>query len=229
MNRTAFYAAARPLFGGKMTQEQVDGCEHLLSACHGLPISWAAYLLATALHETASTMQPVRETLAATDGQAVTRLENAWKSGKLTWVRTPYWRYDSSGKTWLGRGYVQLTHKDNYAKAAKLVGVDLLADPDKAMHPEVAAKILVEGCVRGIFTGKCLADYLPGDYTGARRVVNGTDRAALIGGYARRFEDALSLSRWGEATEIPKITQPASRGLFAALAGALAALFRRTS
>lgn len=229
MNRSAFYESARPLFGGKMTQAQVDGCEVLLAACHGLPVSWAAYLLATALHETASTMQPVRETLAGTDEKAVNRLESAWKAGKLKWVRTPYWRFDATGKTWLGRGYVQLTHRDNYAKATELVGVDLVEDPSLAMQPSIAAKVLVEGSVRGIFTGKRLADYLPGDYSGARRIINGTDRAALIAGYARQFEAALTAGRWGSGPppeQKPTATQPAASGLFAALIAAVTAILK---
>lgn len=232
MNREAFYAGIRPLFGGEMKQAQVDGCERIMAACDRLPITWAAYMLATALHETASTMQPVRETLARTDAEAVNRLERAWKAGRLKWVKTPYWRFDDSGKTWLGRGYVQLTHRDNYTKASQLVGVDLLADPSRAMHPEIAAKILVEGSVRGMFTGKRLADYLPGDYTGARRIINGTDRAAMIAGYARRFEDALASARWGtgavSAGRLQDDTPAPATGLFAAIVAALKSIFGGT-
>ena len=229
MNKQAFYDGARNLFGGRMTQAQVDGCEVIMAACRGLPISWVAYLLATALHETASTMQPVRETLAESDEGAVNRLESAWKAGRLKWVRTPYWRFDATGKTWIGRGYVQLTHRDNYAKASDLVGVDLVADPSLAMQPSIAAKVLVEGSVRGIFTGKRLADYLPGDYAGARRIINGTDRAALIAGYARQFEAALTAGRWGSGpppAQQMEPAQPAKSGLFAALIAALAAIIK---
>ena len=59
------------------------------------------------------------------------------------------------------------------------------------MQPTVAALVLVRGCSEGWFTGKRLADYLPGDYVGARRVVNGTDKAAQIATYAAAFEQAL--------------------------------------
>jgi hypothetical protein len=51
----------------------------------------------------------------------------------------------------------------------------------------------------GWFTGRRLGDYLrPGrvpDYIGARRVINGQDRAALIAQYARQFERALTQAR----------------------------------
>ena len=58
MNRTAFYEALRPKLG-KLRQSQVDGMERLLTAVAGRPISHAAYLLASAYHETGGTMQPV--------------------------------------------------------------------------------------------------------------------------------------------------------------------------
>ena len=191
MTTAAFFAAVRPLFGGTLSQSQVDGLTTILKATEGLPISHRAYLLATTQHETAHTMQPVRETLAKTDDSAIARLENAWARGQLKWVKTPYWRKDADGKSWLGRGYVQLTHRTNYERASKITGIDLVANPNAAMRPDVAAKILVTGCSAGIFTGKRLSDYLPGDYVNARRVVNGLDRAKDIAKLAVGYEAAL--------------------------------------
>lgn len=197
MTRADFYAALRRsgsgVFGTSLSQRQVDGIEALLAATDGLPITHRAYLLATAYLETDHTMQPVRETLAGTDDEAIRRLERAWAKGRLEGVRRPYWRRDADGKTWLGRGYVQLTHRDNYVRAGRELGVDVVADPGLAMQPTIAAQILVRGCQEGWFTGKRLSDYLPGDYLGARRIVNGTDRAADIARYAEAFEAALQL------------------------------------
>jgi len=192
------YDAIRPLFGGRLTQSQVNGIETILAATERLPRPYRAYLLATAKHETADRMQPVRETLAETDEQAVNRLERAWKAGRLPWVSVPYWRFDASGKAWFGRGHVQLTHRENYAKAAQKIGVDLLGNPSRALNPEVSALILVRGATEGWFTGRKLSDYLdqgPPDYLNARRVINGTDRAALIKRYAQAFEAALGGAR----------------------------------
>lgn len=186
----AFFDRIRALTG-PLSQAQVDGFETILAASAGLPVTHRAYLLATAWHETARTMQPVRETLAATDDKAIARLEAAFAKGKLPWVRTPYWRKDSQGRSWLGRGYVQLTHETNYRRAGRELGVDLVGNPDVAMQPTVAAQVLVRGCAEGWFTGKKLADYLPGDYIGARRVVNGADKAEQIARYAWSFEEAL--------------------------------------
>lgn len=193
------YGVVRPLFGGRMTPAQVNGCDTILAASDGLDATWRAYLLATAFHETGQRMQPVRETFADTDEQAVVRLDAAWRKGQLPWVSVPYWNYDQTGKAWFGRGHVQLTHRDNYAKAGAKLNVDLLGYPSLALNPDVSAQILVRGCVEGWFTGKKLSDYLPGDYVGARRVVNGTDRAHLIARYAQTFE--IALSGWEPLTD----------------------------
>lgn len=191
MTRAAFYDAIRPTFGGKLTAGQVSGLEVLLTATEGLPLTHRAYCLATAYHETGQRMQPVRECFAQSDGEAVRRLDAAWKKGQLTWVKQPYWRPDADGKSWFGRGYVQLTHKVNYQRLGQRIGVDLAADPSAALSPFLAAKILVVGMVEGLFTGDKLSTYIPGDYVGARRIVNGTDCAEAIAGYARKFESAI--------------------------------------
>ncbi len=187
MNRAVFFDAIRPLFGGLST-DQVRGLEILLAAVDGLPVRHQAYVLATAFHETAATMQPVRETLAKTDAEAARRLERAWKAGKLPWVKTPYWRADN-GKHWIGRGYVQLTHKVNYERAGKRMGIDLVADPSAAMSPMLAARIIVQGMSEGWFTGVKMSDCAT--YRDMRKVVNGMDRADMIAGYAAKFETAL--------------------------------------
>ena len=187
MNRAVFFDAIRPMFGGLST-DQVRGLEILLAAVDGLPVRHQAYVLATAYHETAATMQPVRETLAKTDAEAARRLERAWKAGKLSWVKTPYWRADN-GKYWIGRGYVQLTHKVNYERAGKRMGVDLVADPSAAMSPMLAARIIVQGMSEGWFTGVKMSDCAT--YRDMRKVVNGMDRADMIAGYAAKFETAL--------------------------------------
>ena len=85
---------------------------------------------------------------------------------------------------------MQLTHAANYEKAGKALGIDLVANPSRAMEPTVSAAILVRGMMEGWFTGKRLSDY-PHDFIEARRIVNGTDKAQLIAGYADRFLAAI--------------------------------------
>lgn len=206
---SAFYDAVREtVFGGSLAQSQVDGIEIIQEAWEKAGDGddfKLAYLLATAFHETARTMQPVRETLAKTDAKAKEILTKAWKAGKLPWVKKDYW---SSG--WMGRGYVQLTHRENYEKAGRELGLDLVKDPSKAMIPEVAALILVRGCSEGWFTGRKLSHYISpntADYIGARKVVNGTDRAALIAGYATSFYRAIEAGKKAKPAAPPKPSQ----------------------
>jgi putative chitinase len=77
-----------------------------------------------------------------------------------------------------GRGYVQITGRNNYTKFGRLLGVDLAGDPDLALQPAVAWNILSLGMHEGLFTGKKLSDYiplddrLPADYYNARRIIN---------------------------------------------------------
>ncbi len=136
-------------------------------------------------------------------------------------MRSPYWRRDADGKAWFGRGYVQLTHKENYRKAGAMIGADLACDPDRALDPDLAARILVDGCETGIFTrangkpGHKLSDYLPGDYVGARRIVNGSDRAQTVAGHALAFEAALVAGGYGPARKPETPPEAPSGGLSA--------------
>ena len=49
----------------------------------------------------------------------------------------------NEGFKYRGRGYIQLTGKDNYARYGKLIGEDLVANPDRANDPDVALKIAI--------------------------------------------------------------------------------------
>ncbi len=186
MSRAAFYTSIRPMFHGMLSQQQVDGIEALLAATQGLPITFRAYLMATAAHETDQTMQPITE-------YGGRKYFEKYDTGKLAKALGNTPEADGDGYLFRGRGYVQLTGRANYVKAGAALGLDLLHKPDLALQPTVAALILVRGCGDGWFTGKKLSDYLPGSYLGARRVVNGQDDAGLIAGYAREFEAALRL------------------------------------
>lgn len=191
----AFFAAIRSMFpGGKLNQGQVDGINAIMDAWGASGVRddrQLAYVLATAFHETGCTMAPVRETFATSDASAKQRLTKAWKSGKLK-VSKDYW---SGG--YFGRGFVQLTHEANYRKAGAKLGIDLVANPSLALEPGTAATILCRGMIEGWFTGKKLSDYIAtkADYVSARKIVNGTDRAVAIAGYAETFEAALRAAR----------------------------------
>ncbi|MBZ5761701.1 MULTISPECIES: glycoside hydrolase family 19 protein [Rhizobium] len=200
LNRDFFFDQLREkLYPNGLNMAQVEGHEAVLDAWekdHAKSDDrWLAYILATAYHESAFTMQPVRETLANTDEQAAAKLEAAWDAGKLSWVKTPYWRKDADGKYWFGRGLVQITFKANYRKLGDAIGVDLVADPDLALDLDVAVLIIFYGMLNGSFTGRKLADYFnktKGDWVNARRIVNGLDRADTIAGYGKIYYAALS-------------------------------------
>lgn len=155
-----------------------------------------AYALATAYHETGFSMEPIKETVQInhkdrnpSDEEVIARLDRAFARGQLPWVSRPYWKDGH-----FGRGFVQLTHLHNYEKATKKLGVNFVEDPDKALEPCLAAKILIIGMQEGWFTGKKISDYITlqkSNFKSARRVVNGLDRASEIAEYARAYDKAL--------------------------------------
>lgn len=211
-NRADFYDAIRPLFGGRLNAKQVEGMEATLDATVGMPISWRAYMLATAFHETAQTMQPIEENLnysvegllstfgrhriteaeARLYGRAPGRPAN--KRGIANAIYGGEWGRKNLGNTqpndgfdMRGRGLPMITGRGNYEKFG------IADNPDKALRMDVAVAIMVEGMTFGVFTGKRLADYLPGNYAGARQIINPDKLGAQIAGYAEKFEAALSL------------------------------------
>ncbi len=182
------------------TRLLIDECKR-----QGLLRNQAAYVLGTAKWETAHTMEPVREALAESDEQSKNRLERAWKAGRLSWVSRPYWRTG-----FFGRGYVQLTHEGNYARAGAFLGIDLVSDPSRALEPHIAAQIIVIGMRDGWFTGKRLDDYITlqaSNYRGARRIVNGTDQANAIAELARDYEEALKAIGYGIEPAAPVVNE----------------------
>ena len=194
MNCAAFYAFLRKrssgVFGTSLSQRQVNGMEGILDAfeTHGDGREKTlAYALATAYHETARRMVPVRETLAKSDAQARYRLRHA----KYAKPQPPY------GHSYYGRGQVQLTWKQNYANSSKDAGVNLVKHPDKALDPVIGARVLIKGLLDGRWSGrgKGIAHYLPtngpDDLKNARRTVNITDKWKTIAGYYRSFMNAI--------------------------------------
>jgi putative chitinase len=203
MNREPFFARVRVRpFGGSLTQAQVDGLNVLLDTWREMypdaDIRFVANSLSQIHRETGGRMSPVRETFASSDGLAIQRLDAAWAKGQLKWVKTPYWR-----DGYFGRGAIQITHKANYQKLGKRLGVDLVGNPSLALDPKVSARIALVGMVEGLFTGRKLADFFNDDTdnpAGARRIVNGPDGTdALIAAMHREFLDALKAAGYGTA------------------------------
>lgn len=185
MDRARFYAALRHrdsgVFGTSLTQAQVDRLEAILTKLDAILIerAQAAYILATAYHESDRfhTMEEYASGVAY--------------EGRATLGNTQ----PGDGKRFKGRGFVQITGRRNYTDWAKRLGIDLVGNPALAARIDYATTILIDGMMLGTFTDRKLPDYVFGtkkDYVGARRVVNGTDRATMIATYAHAFEKALA-------------------------------------
>jgi len=177
------------LFGGKLAQHQVEGIEAVLDAWELAPpeprpkqapdLRWLAYMLGTAFHETAKTMQPIREF--------------GHGHGHRYGIPDP-----KTGQTYYGRGLVQLTWLENYERFGKFLGIDLVHNPELACEMEHAVAIMFLGMTEGLFTGKRLRAYFgPGleNWVGARRIINGLDCAETIATHAQKFHAALVAAR----------------------------------
>lgn len=229
LNSAFFNAVRLSLFGGTLAQSQVDGLNavaHAFAKYGDVDTHKLSYAFATKFHEVGADMVPKIESLNYT---TAARIRAVWPSrfpsvaSAEPYVRQPQKlanfvygnRADlgndqpNDGWTYRGRGDSQITGKGNYAKFGKLLGLDLVGNPDKVLEVDVAAAILVIGLVRGLFTGIKLADGVP-DFIAARRAVN-ADVAAngkLIAGYAEKFLTALKAGAAAEPTPPAVPTNP---------------------
>lgn len=207
MNSAAFFDIVRPHFGGALTQSQVDGMNATIKGftLYGDgDINKLAYALATEKRETGDEMQPIYE------------------RGSKAYFKKYEGRADlgntlqGDGYRFRGRGKVQITGRRNYAFWSKRLGIDMVSNPDLALDPEIAVRLLVEGALLGVYTGKALSSYIDNideddaedlrEYIAARRVINGTDHAEEIGKSALIFEKALRAA--GALAPTPPAYQP---------------------
>ncbi len=195
------FLRSNKLLGPTISKPEFDGCDAIIKACAkgGWPVSFVAYGLATVYLETDATMRPISEK----GGNAYftrmydingARPHKARELGNLQ---------PGDGIKFRGRGYVQLTGRANYAKATKKlqalgINVDLIANPDHAMRPEIAAAILVLGMSEGWFTNRKLSDDLQArgpstfaQFKASRDIINGKDRDGDIAGFAVDFQTGL--------------------------------------
>lgn len=175
--------------GARLSDEQRTAMESFYAALEcdeRLPlITHKAYALATVRHECAGTWRPILELgnaahFARYEGGLAHALGNT---------------EPGDGYRFRGRGFVQITGRVNYRRLGGRLDLDLESNPDQALDPVIAYRILSLGMSEGLFTGAPLDRYLtPGstDYVNARRVINGLDCAERVAGYAREFERILS-------------------------------------
>ncbi|MCZ4093038.1 chitinase [Sinorhizobium psoraleae] len=157
-------------FGGRLTQSQIDGMTAILDEWDRrklLDKRWLAYMLATTFHETAATMQPIRE-----------RGGEKYLRGKAYYP-------------WVGEGLVQVTWEENHRKFGATKPGQLLKMPIaiKALFDGMTKGMFTKRKLADYF------NQTTDDPVNARRIVNGTDKAKLIAGYYRNFLDALEAAR----------------------------------
>ena len=236
MDKSKFYSAIRPAFGGKLDANQVSGMDALLDAGKDLPLQHMAYVLANVRRETGGGMYPIKETVMPwhkdknpSDAEVKRRLDEAWRKDQLTGVKAPYWRDGA-----FGRGQIQLSRPTNYAK----FGISNYSD---ALKLPVSAHIAVVGMRDGLFTGRALSgyvfpaavDHMPS--LNPRRIVNGNDGSDKeVAGFHKQFAAALVLAGWGVRAPpmqppfpIPDPLIPIKpQGRWAAIFAAIVALFK---
>lgn len=210
-NREIFYDEFRK-WRGVVLPQQVKGLNFLLDCIENDPhvarLDWTAYMLATTMHETAFTFMPVHEY--GPHKYFVSRYGSQTKVGQRLGNDTPEEGYDYAGK-----GFPQTTGEDNYEKSEialrreypaliadfeKRTGkkFDLTvgdqpndkADPQNMLDPQIAYAVMSYGMRSGMFTGLSLKKYFNQtvqDWEGARRIINGTDKAAAIAKYGQIF------------------------------------------
>lgn len=202
MNKERFFDYVRGnLFGGSLTQGVVDTINTINDALDKHCITdyrQRAYVFATAFHESYSrTLNPnwnaVREGWGKSDASAIAAVTSLYKSGKIS---QNYALPQANGKSYFGRGFVQITHSGNYKALGAKLGIDLYGNPDLALDKKIAAEIMVVGMKYGMFTGVKLSTYFTDtktDNKNARRIINGTDATDRIAAFAEKFYTALIL------------------------------------
>lgn len=154
-----------------------------------------AYVLATIKWETAHTFLPIAE------------------YGSIVYLKSKkYYPY-------IGRGYAQLTWKENYKAFGDALGIDLVNDPDLALKKEIAWKILEMGMTDDFgmqdpnFTKYTLENFFYNnhyDFLNARKIINPKDFDSYepIAEIAEKFNDCL---RFSMIKKIAELSDP--RGL----------------
>lgn len=170
-------------------------------------LRWLAYILATSMHESNGTFRPVVEGYwIKPPRNRVSALYNYYMKNNPGALSTIF----PNGKTgiaYYGRGrVVQLTHNFNYRRASREIYGDdrLIKDPDLIIRDAACdMAVTFKGMLYGWFTGYKLPAFFPlgsnrANWRGARKIINGMDKASLIAGYAMKFYDCLE---WEEENE----------------------------
>jgi len=209
-DRKSYFDSVRASLFGSLTQQQVEGQEAILGEWElqvvdppMTDLRFLAYMLATTYHECSAKMWPIEE-IGKGEGQ-------------------PYGKIDpETGQAYYGRGYVQLTWRENYKRATTELGLkgdaDLEWHPEMALDPQIAADVMFLGMREGWFRKssdgrpQTLYRYFNNttdDPFEAREIINGDKNKVpnwstgvsvgqLIKGYHGKFLTALQNSEMRE-------------------------------
>jgi len=220
INKAKFFDDIRHMFGGKMSQVQVDVIIAILDQTDGLPDAHVAYILATGFGETKLT--PKRENTTYT----ARRIREVWPSrpeavkfaGNAVGLANCVYGGrignkvgTNDGWSYRGGGIDQLTGRDNYRK----IGIE--NSPDDILKPDVAVKSIIHGMTTGRYTGKKLADYdkpYGFDFVGARSIVNGDVKlnGKKYAGYGMAFLIALQSAKAAYVPTVDHVTDIKAHG-----------------
>lgn len=153
----------------QITSETLNSFETLIFLIEG-DEEWTlkselAYFLATIGWETAWTFAPIVERRASRNQTEVRRMQDR------------YW-----GTGFYGRGYVQLTWRENYEKLGNILEIDLVKNPDELLKPSISYEVAALGMREGLFRSYPngspvkLSDYInetKTDFIRARNIING--------------------------------------------------------
>lgn len=205
IDRSIFFEQYRDLFSiRKITRAQVNAFDAIFDYWDGADytdLRWLAYAMATAYHETGGRMVPVREGFAVDDASAIKAVERLLARGGISWN---YAKPEANGKSYFGRGLVQITHGENYLKLGKAIGLgtQLYDNPSLALDNSISVKLLFKGMTDGLYrSGHKLSVYFNQDredWYSAREMINGDKHykprwangkriGELIAGYGRNF------------------------------------------
>jgi hypothetical protein len=183
-----FQVVRKPLFGGRLTEPQVDGLTRIVEygVADGFSRPDLAYVLATVHHETGRRMQPLREGFVKTDASAQRAVANLHAKGIIrTNYALPAGPYRQS---YYGRGLVQITWHENYVKFGKRLRIKLEQHPDLALKWKHSLDILFIGMKEGLFT-KYSLDEVPDNMKSPE--FDRTDRL-IINGDAKKNGDMIA-------------------------------------